>query len=718
MKLQLDDYGKVCVTIEEDYWDINKTYEKITIVEVADLYRTYISRKDVPAGTELSNREYWIPFSSLQENVAVAYTEFTTKYGTKLNLLNNSVEDLQEALTSLRNSIVDIVSNYFTTPEDVNAIVQTYFSRLNSSIGELQTSVNNTNTNLANEITRATNKETELETSISSIQSNIDTKIAQQVAATIAQSESSLEVLQQLAEFINSDAATASQLTARLTNAERDIADVKEDIEQANSRITEVNSNISNVSSSVTAERSRAMTTEDELRTGIFNERTRAIAAETTLNSTVSQLNETVQTNKTNTDKQLTTLEESVASNVEELNERIDNIGEDALNNLKTINGKSLKGKGDLAISSTGIVNLTQEQYNNLTEIDPDVIYNIIDAREVDLEDYVQNEEVYKKEDIDEGYYTKHEVADLLTALKNELRLEFAGAYITNAQLIESYVNKTELAEKCYTKTESDNRYRLKTESYTKSEINNIVEGITNNSSDNQTISEMQSTINNLQSTITSLQNRITQLENSQNNSGDNTNTGDNTGGNTDSGNTDGNTGGNTDNTQTSTGSVSGNVTHDYSGIENATIKSIAENSSLTAAITTIDENGNIVDNLEATDLNNAITLTPTPYRIDLKITNVQGYGELPSGYTYVVFANEHDGNTLSTGRPNVMSSPIDYYIESVTSQIPTELNYEVYAVKDDDVDYNNLSLVDIQDSVSNGNSFLLPSIYLTINNM
>lgn len=73
MKAQIENLGKVAITVEEDYWSDKKDYDKLTIVEVKDKYATYISRIPVPAGTSLTNRKYWIPFSSLKEEILVDF---------------------------------------------------------------------------------------------------------------------------------------------------------------------------------------------------------------------------------------------------------------------------------------------------------------------------------------------------------------------------------------------------------------------------------------------------------------------------------------------------------------------------------------------------------------------------------------------------------------------------------------------------------------------
>lgn len=89
MLLQIDNLGKVSITVEEDYWSINKDYDKLTIVEKEDIFGTFISRKPVPAGTEITNRKYWIPFSSLKEDIVL-------RFGEVINKLNNLDVSLTE----------------------------------------------------------------------------------------------------------------------------------------------------------------------------------------------------------------------------------------------------------------------------------------------------------------------------------------------------------------------------------------------------------------------------------------------------------------------------------------------------------------------------------------------------------------------------------------------------------------------------------------------
>lgn len=101
MKVQTDNLGKVSITIEEDYWSDKKCYDKLTVVEKQGAFGTYISRKPVPAGIMLTNRKYWIPFSSLKEEIALRFGEFANE----LNALELSVDqkeaEIYKAMASL-----------------------------------------------------------------------------------------------------------------------------------------------------------------------------------------------------------------------------------------------------------------------------------------------------------------------------------------------------------------------------------------------------------------------------------------------------------------------------------------------------------------------------------------------------------------------------------------------------------------------------------------
>ena len=101
MLIQKDNLGKVAVTVEKDYWSINKDYDKLTIVEKEGSFGTYISRKPVPAGKELTDRDYWIPFSSLKEEIVLQFGELVNR----VNNLDKTIEEKEEEIYKAMASI-------------------------------------------------------------------------------------------------------------------------------------------------------------------------------------------------------------------------------------------------------------------------------------------------------------------------------------------------------------------------------------------------------------------------------------------------------------------------------------------------------------------------------------------------------------------------------------------------------------------------------------
>lgn len=103
MKTQIDNLGKVAVTVEENYWSLKKDYDKLTIVEQEGVFGTFISRKPVPAGTSLTNRKYWIPFSSLKEEIILQFNEI-------VNNLKNLKINVDEKESEIYKAIASIVA--------------------------------------------------------------------------------------------------------------------------------------------------------------------------------------------------------------------------------------------------------------------------------------------------------------------------------------------------------------------------------------------------------------------------------------------------------------------------------------------------------------------------------------------------------------------------------------------------------------------------------
>ena len=103
MKLQKENLGKVAITIDKDYWDVNKDYDKLVVVQVKDKFATYVSRKPVPMGTDITDREYWIPFSSLKEDILLDYNSFLERYGEELAFLHENIDRIDEIMSASEN---------------------------------------------------------------------------------------------------------------------------------------------------------------------------------------------------------------------------------------------------------------------------------------------------------------------------------------------------------------------------------------------------------------------------------------------------------------------------------------------------------------------------------------------------------------------------------------------------------------------------------------
>ena len=92
MKSVIEKLGKTSVTVEKDYHSSKKEYNKLTVVEEQGAFKTYLSRKPVPVGIELTNREYWIPFSGVLESIVFDYIKFKQEYGSGEKLEDNAIK--------------------------------------------------------------------------------------------------------------------------------------------------------------------------------------------------------------------------------------------------------------------------------------------------------------------------------------------------------------------------------------------------------------------------------------------------------------------------------------------------------------------------------------------------------------------------------------------------------------------------------------------------
>lgn len=103
MKTTKQYLGKVSITCNGK-WDINRPYDRLCLVHDG-FFASYISRKATPAGTALTNEEYWQPVANLKDSFKGELAKFITiiaeiqrKLRSARIVVNNDEE--REALTA------------------------------------------------------------------------------------------------------------------------------------------------------------------------------------------------------------------------------------------------------------------------------------------------------------------------------------------------------------------------------------------------------------------------------------------------------------------------------------------------------------------------------------------------------------------------------------------------------------------------------------------
>lgn len=109
--------GKTSITVEKDYHNSEKEYNKLTVVEEQGTFKTYLSRKPVPIGIEITNREYWIPFSGVLESITFDYLKFKKDYASgkaiednaiiTRHILDRNIERIKIALKAISEEEID-----------------------------------------------------------------------------------------------------------------------------------------------------------------------------------------------------------------------------------------------------------------------------------------------------------------------------------------------------------------------------------------------------------------------------------------------------------------------------------------------------------------------------------------------------------------------------------------------------------------------------------
>lgn len=120
MEIKKECLGKVAITIEKDYHNSNRAYDKLVIVEKEGAYKTYISRKAVPADTPITDREYWLPFSSLAEELQLDYN----RYKSKLEIELRELKERFDSFSDINKRIIELIQEHIESVGKPNGIAQ------------------------------------------------------------------------------------------------------------------------------------------------------------------------------------------------------------------------------------------------------------------------------------------------------------------------------------------------------------------------------------------------------------------------------------------------------------------------------------------------------------------------------------------------------------------------------------------------------------------
>ena len=83
----------VIVPADPIIWDVSTSYEYLTLVASTDFGQGYVSKKDVPAGTPLTDTDYWVPVASFNAQLAQIQQQiatFTAEIAGKLSAIDTT----------------------------------------------------------------------------------------------------------------------------------------------------------------------------------------------------------------------------------------------------------------------------------------------------------------------------------------------------------------------------------------------------------------------------------------------------------------------------------------------------------------------------------------------------------------------------------------------------------------------------------------------------
>lgn len=91
MKVKETYLGKVSITAEGK-WNKAKEYERLSLVYDTATLESYISKIKVPANTEITDEDYWQPYSSFEKQLVIDYQNFQADVLARLEAQNRKIK--------------------------------------------------------------------------------------------------------------------------------------------------------------------------------------------------------------------------------------------------------------------------------------------------------------------------------------------------------------------------------------------------------------------------------------------------------------------------------------------------------------------------------------------------------------------------------------------------------------------------------------------------
>ena len=116
----------VIVPADPIIWDEGTSYEYLTLVASTDFGQGYVSKRDVPAGTPLTNTDYWIPVASYNAQLSQIQADLQTVKG--------DVDTAQDGVDQNKASIAEVNGKLDTSIDEVNGKLDTSIAEVNGKL--------------------------------------------------------------------------------------------------------------------------------------------------------------------------------------------------------------------------------------------------------------------------------------------------------------------------------------------------------------------------------------------------------------------------------------------------------------------------------------------------------------------------------------------------------------------------------------------------------